>query len=50
VCGRYVLKLLPGVLDLPFVEESEQLELELPWTSYNICPGVTVSCAPPFGV
>lgn len=39
MCGRYVLKLLPGVLELPFVEESEQPELELPWASYNVCPG-----------
>jgi putative SOS response-associated peptidase YedK len=39
MCGRYALKLVAGVLELPFVEESEFPALELPWASYNVCPG-----------
>lgn len=39
MCGRYALKLLAEVLDLPFVEESEFPKSELPWAHYNVCPG-----------
>ena len=39
MCGRYALVMLGEVLDLPFVEESEFPQLELPWTHYNVCPG-----------
>lgn len=39
MCGRYVLTLAGKLDDLPFVEESAQLELELPWECYNVSPG-----------
>lgn len=38
MCGRYALVLSKEIDDLPFVEESSHLELELPWESYNIAP------------
>lgn len=41
MCGRYALKLLTEVLELPFIEESEFPKAELPWAHYNVCPGTT---------
>lgn len=38
MCGRYVLELKATLEELPFEEESVQLELELPWECYNIAP------------
>jgi putative SOS response-associated peptidase YedK len=40
MCGRYAVKLLAEVLELPFVEEAAFPELELPWVHYNVCPGM----------
>jgi putative SOS response-associated peptidase YedK len=39
VCGRYALSLAGKLDELPFTEDSVQLELELPWECYNISPG-----------
>jgi putative SOS response-associated peptidase YedK len=50
MCGRYALKLLAGVLDLPFVEESAHPQLELPWEHYNVCPGTVAPIVDKHGV
>lgn len=50
MCGRYALKLLVDVLDLPFVEESEFPKPELPWVSYNVCPGTEAPIVDKHGV
>lgn len=50
MCGRYALKLLAGALELPFVEESEFPQLELPWTHYNVCPGTVAPIVDKHGV
>ena len=42
MCGRYALVLTGQIKELPFVEESSQLELELPWECYNIAPTLKV--------
>jgi putative SOS response-associated peptidase YedK len=42
VCGRYALVLTGKIKELPFVEISDQLELELPWECYNIAPTLKV--------
>lgn len=42
MCGRYALVLSGKIDELPFVEESSQLELELPWECYNIAPTMRV--------
>ncbi len=39
MCGRYALALAGKLEGLPFTEDSAQLEIELPWESYNIAPG-----------
>jgi putative SOS response-associated peptidase YedK len=50
MCGRYAVRLLAEVLELPFVEESEFPELELPWAHYNVCPGTTAPIVDSRGV
>ncbi|MFA5507387.1 MAG: SOS response-associated peptidase [Vulcanimicrobiota bacterium] len=42
MCGRYALVLSGKIADLPFVEISDQLELELPWECYNVAPTMKV--------
>ena len=42
MCGRYALVLTGKIKELPFVEISDQLELELPWECYNIAPTLKV--------
>jgi putative SOS response-associated peptidase YedK len=50
MCGRYALKLLADVLELPFVEESEFPAIELPWTHFNVCPGTVAPIVDKHGV
>ena len=42
MCGRYALVLTGKIKELPFVEISEQLQLELPFECYNIAPTLKV--------
>ena len=42
MCGRYALVLTGKIKELPFVEISDQLELELPWECYNVAPTLKV--------
>lgn len=42
MCGRYALVLSGKIKELPFVEVSDQLELELPWECYNVAPTMKV--------
>ncbi len=50
MCGRYALKLLVDVLDLPFVEESAFPKAELPWAHFNVCPGTEAPIVDKHGV
>ena len=43
MCGRYALVLTGKIKELPFVEISDQLELELPWECYNVAPTRTAT-------